>query len=134
MASPATGVQLPIYWTSLKPSRVVLMKDNMDVLYLHFSKAFDKVPHARLLEKMKAHGIGLDPKMALKPVSSAQSSFAEPLNGHRFSVVCRRGIGVHAFECTWEAHLLDMRGVSKRRMFCRRMHTNYMTSGVTYYL
>ena len=29
----------------------------MDVIYLDFQKAFDKVPHARLLEKIKAHGI-----------------------------------------------------------------------------
>ena len=29
----------------------------VDVLYLDFSKAFDKVPHKRLLEKLKAHGI-----------------------------------------------------------------------------
>ena len=29
----------------------------VDVLYLDFSKAFDKVPHCRLIEKMKAHGI-----------------------------------------------------------------------------
>ena len=31
--------------------------NNMDVIYLDFSKAFDKVPHARLLEKLRAHGI-----------------------------------------------------------------------------
>ena len=30
----------------------------VDVLYLDFSKAFDKVPHGRLLGKVKAHGIG----------------------------------------------------------------------------
>ena len=30
----------------------------VDVLYLDFSKAFDKVPHKRLVEKVKAHGIG----------------------------------------------------------------------------
>ena len=29
-----------------------------DVIYLDFSKAFDKVPHERLLRKIKAHGIG----------------------------------------------------------------------------
>merc|ERR1711917_13188 len=29
----------------------------MDIIYLDFSKAFDKVPHKRLLEKMKAHSI-----------------------------------------------------------------------------
>lgn len=30
----------------------------VDVLYLDFSKAFDKVPHLRLLKKLHAHGIG----------------------------------------------------------------------------
>lgn len=29
----------------------------VDVLYLDFSKAFDKVPHARPIKKLKAHGI-----------------------------------------------------------------------------
>ena len=32
--------------------------ENYDVIYLDFSKAFDKVPHQRLLHKVKAHGIG----------------------------------------------------------------------------
>ena len=31
--------------------------DNYDVIYLDFSKAFDKVPHERLLRKIKSHGI-----------------------------------------------------------------------------
>ena len=30
----------------------------MDIIYLDFQKAFDKVPHQRLLLKIKAHGIG----------------------------------------------------------------------------
>ena len=29
----------------------------VDVIYLDFQKAFDKVPHVRLLHKLKAHGI-----------------------------------------------------------------------------
>ena len=29
----------------------------VDVIYLDFQKAFDKVPHARLLNKLLAHGI-----------------------------------------------------------------------------
>ena len=29
----------------------------MDVVYLDFQKAFDKVPHKRLLHKKKLHGI-----------------------------------------------------------------------------
>ena len=32
----------------------------VDVVYLDFQKAFDKVPHQRLLIKLKAHGIGND--------------------------------------------------------------------------
>ena len=30
----------------------------VDVVYLDFSKAFDKVPHNRLINKIKTHGIG----------------------------------------------------------------------------
>ena len=30
----------------------------VDAVYLDFSKAFDKVPHNRLINKIKAHGIG----------------------------------------------------------------------------
>ena len=29
----------------------------LDVIYLDFSKAFDKVPHKRLLHKIESHGI-----------------------------------------------------------------------------
>ena len=29
----------------------------VDIIYLDFSKAFDKVPHKRLVQKLKAHGI-----------------------------------------------------------------------------
>ena len=32
----------------------------VEVVYLDFQKAFDKVPHQRLLLKLKAHGIGKD--------------------------------------------------------------------------
>ena len=31
---------------------------NYDIIYQDFSKAFDKVPHDRLLSKVRAHGIG----------------------------------------------------------------------------
>ena len=29
----------------------------VDIMYLDFQKAFDKVPHVRLLHNLKAHGI-----------------------------------------------------------------------------
>ena len=32
--------------------------NEFDIVYLDFSKAFDRVPHRRLLSKVKAHGIG----------------------------------------------------------------------------
>ena len=41
-----------VFWTS------ELDKDNpVDVVYLDFCKAFDKVPHERLLTKMKSYNI-----------------------------------------------------------------------------
>ena len=30
----------------------------VDVIYLDFQKAFDKVPHQRLTPKLKSHGMG----------------------------------------------------------------------------
>jgi len=30
---------------------------SINVIYLHFAKAFDKVPHQRLMDKLKSHGI-----------------------------------------------------------------------------
>ena len=32
----------------------------MDVVYLDFQKAFDKVPHQILILNFKVHGIGID--------------------------------------------------------------------------
>ena len=32
----------------------------VDVIYLDFQNAFDKVPHQRLLIKLKSHGMGVD--------------------------------------------------------------------------
>ena len=34
------------------------MGSPVDIIYLDFKKAYDKVPHQRLLLKLKAHGIG----------------------------------------------------------------------------
>ena len=39
-------------WTSMLDEG-----DGIDVVYLDFRKAFDSVPHQRLLEKARAHGI-----------------------------------------------------------------------------
>ena len=33
---------------------------NVDVFYLDFSKAFDRIPHVRLMVKLQAHGISGD--------------------------------------------------------------------------
>ena len=30
----------------------------VDIIYLDFQKAFDKVPHQRLILKLKSHGMG----------------------------------------------------------------------------
>ena len=30
----------------------------VDVIYFYFQKAFDKVPHQRLILKLKSHGMG----------------------------------------------------------------------------
>ena len=46
--------------------KIKAMKDNkwrdegspVDIIYLDFQKAFNKVPHQRLLLKLKDHGIG----------------------------------------------------------------------------
>ena len=40
------------YWTESLEQGVPV-----DVIYLDFSKAFDSVPHERLLLKLRAHGI-----------------------------------------------------------------------------
>jgi len=33
-------------------------REPVDVVYIHFQKAFDKVPHKRLLHKINVHGVG----------------------------------------------------------------------------
>jgi len=40
------------YWT-----RILQQGDSLDIIYLDFKKAFDSVPHRRLLLKLKQYGI-----------------------------------------------------------------------------
>ena len=40
-----------------KVTKMVDNGDPVDIIYLDFSKAFNKVPKFRLIAKMKAHGI-----------------------------------------------------------------------------
>eukprot|EP00061_Rhincodon_typus_P008190 g30596.t1 len=51
----------PGYYRPLSLTLVVTkMTDDgkvVDVIYMDFSRAFDKVPHGRLLQKVKLHGI-----------------------------------------------------------------------------
>ncbi len=59
MGSLQVGYALPISCPSIKKViEAVGQNENYDIAYLHFSKAFDKVPHQRLLKKVEAHGIG----------------------------------------------------------------------------
>ena len=39
-------------------TRCIDDEEYVDVVYLDFAKAFDKVPHGTLLEKLDKHGIG----------------------------------------------------------------------------
>jgi hypothetical protein len=49
----STSLQLlKVLWTSVLDERGVL-----NAVYMDFMKAFDKVPHTRLLVKMKAYGL-----------------------------------------------------------------------------
>ncbi len=41
-----------------KFTRIIDSGSNADMFYLDFAKAFDKVPHARLLEKLQSKGVG----------------------------------------------------------------------------
>ena len=55
----------------------------VDVVYMDFSKAFDKVPHGRLVKKVKAHGI-----------QGEVARWVENWLGHRMWR-CRRWTGVN---------------------------------------
>ena len=55
MASKSCQTNLLEYMNTL--TKLVDEGYNVDILYLDFAKAFDKVPHRRLLRKLEAHGI-----------------------------------------------------------------------------
>ena len=60
--------------------------DPVDAIYLNFSKAFDTVPHQRLLNKLKAYGIVGDTAFLTGRthrvvVNSSLSSWLEVLSG-----------------------------------------------------
>ena len=40
-------------WTAIMESG-----ESVDVIYLDFKKAFDRVPHNRLISKLKCYGLG----------------------------------------------------------------------------
>ena len=72
-------------------TKLIEMKDNIDVIYLDFSKAFDTVPHMRLINKLKAYGIEgnlikwitnflSDRKQRVK-VNSSYSDYAPVISG-----------------------------------------------------
>lgn len=56
MASVVTEPEKLYYKFSMKYITTGIEKTASDVMYLDFQKAFDKVPHERLLCKIKAHG------------------------------------------------------------------------------
>ena len=63
----------------------------MDIIYLDFQKAFDKVPHRRLVKKLAAHGIcgstqkwinaWLEGKKQRVAINSLQSAWSDVISG-----------------------------------------------------
>jgi Reverse transcriptase (RNA-dependent DNA polymerase) len=60
---------------------------NVDIVFLDFAKAFDKVPRLRLIEKLKANGVGgkivtwIDKWLKNRKQSRGLSSMAKSLPG-----------------------------------------------------
>ena len=46
-----------VFWEEI--TKWIDVGSPVDIIYLDFQKAFDKVPHQRLPHKLKAHGIGI---------------------------------------------------------------------------
>jgi hypothetical protein len=59
MSGRSTATNMLVYMETL--TKLMAEGHAVDVLYLDFAKAFDKVPHKRLL--MKCRGMGLDGKL-----------------------------------------------------------------------
>ena len=59
MSGKSTATNMLVYMEAL--TKLLDEGHSVDVLYLDFAKAFDKVPHQRLLEKCK--GLGMDGKL-----------------------------------------------------------------------
>ena len=55
----------------------------VDSIYLDFSKAFDRVPHARLESKLKSHGIGGVESDWITEWLTVLWSMGKLLNGHQ---------------------------------------------------
>ena len=45
-----------MFWEEI--TKWIDVRSPVDIMYLDFQKALDKVPHQRLIFKLKAHGIG----------------------------------------------------------------------------
>ena len=56
MAGRSTATNMLVYMEAL--TKLMAEGHSVDVLYLDFAKAFDKVPHKRLLEKCRGLGLG----------------------------------------------------------------------------
>jgi len=57
IASDIQMIQYAWYQQNKKVVNQIDAGDPVDVIYLDFQKAFDKVPHRRLLQKLRAYGI-----------------------------------------------------------------------------
>ena len=69
--------------TNLLLEEITAQVDNshpVDIIYMDFAKVFDKVPHRRLLEKLKAHGIG--PKLIKWRLCNRNREWFRNVNSH----------------------------------------------------
>lgn len=57
MASAKGSFTFQYFWSLIVFKNHMDKTELVDILCLHFQKAFDKVPHQRLLSKLYSHGI-----------------------------------------------------------------------------